>query len=396
MIINYFATNHINITNCYAKGQSVLFTFVRKVRVGSCMLAVIILFLFNVLDAKAQDNYLASFSDPSLLWGNGIERVIEEAYRQFFTTRIIGDRVMTVRIPFAMNSDRDALSERTINYIGGGKGDPQMLMSAVDRVLNSGDFSFYIDTLSSGREKVIIFDISARTWTVSHDAFLIARIKAGSFTSLPHRPHIYVSGRGALESDVYNYLYCVGNIGVDCSGFVWHILSYIGEQGGTNLGRILNPALGVPLNADTAQYVGTAFLNSRSPQVISVNDEIRNLRPADIILFRDILGDIVHSAVIQSIDYTRGIIRYLQCNNIAPMEERGVHEAFIYFDPLNTAASLKDLSLHWTKKRFGAFPGEEIPFADDGERYRYRLNGGGRVVRLAALVPVIERINRGN
>jgi len=359
-------------------------------------LIIIFLVLLSAQIAFAQDNYLASFSDPRRIWGNGIERVIEEAYRQFFTTRIIGERVMNIRMPFAMNSDRDALSERTINYIGGGKGDPQTLMSAVDLALNSDDFSVYIETLSSGREKVIIFDISEKTWTVSHDSFLIARIKAGSFTSLPHKPHIYVSGRGALESDVYNYLYCVGNIGIDCSGFVWHIMAYIGEQGGINLGRALNPILGVPVNANTAQYIGTAFLNSRNPQVISVIDEIRNLRPADIILFTDILGDIVHSAVIQSIDYTRGIIRYLQCNNIAPMEERGVHEAFIYFDPTNTSASLKDPSLHWTKKRFGAFPGEEIPFADDGERYRFRLNGGGRVVRLAALVPVIERINRGN
>ncbi|MCL2277210.1 MAG: peptidoglycan endopeptidase [Treponema sp.] len=360
------------------------------------MFVIIILFFFNILNAKAQDNYLTSFSDPRRIWGNGIERVVEEAYRQFFTTRIIGGRVMNIRIPFAMNTDRDALSERPIYYIGGGKGNPRMLMSAVDRVLNSNDFSVYVNTLSSGREKVIIFDIAARSWTVSHDSLLIARIKAGSFTSLPHKPHIYVTGRGALESDIYNYLYCVGNIGIDCSGFVWHILAYIGEQGGIDLGRILNPALGVPINADTAQYIGTGFLNSRSSQVIQVNDEIRNLRPADIILFTDILGDIVHSAVIQSIDYTRGTIRYLQCNNIAPVEERGVHEAFIYFDPSNITASLKDPSLHWTKKRFGAFPGEEIPFADDGERYRFRLNGGGKVVRLAALVPVIERINRGN
>ena len=355
------------------------------------LFVVNIFFIFSAQNVCAQEGYLVSFSDPRHIWGNGIERVIEEAYRQFFTTRIIGGRVMNVRIPFAMNNDRDVLADRNINYIGDGKGNPQMLMSAVNDILDSGDFAAYISALSSGREKVIIFDIAARTWTVSTDAFLIARIKAGSFKSFPHKPHILVSGRGALESDVYNYLYCVGNVGIDCSGFVWHILSFVGRQGGIDLSRVLNPVLGVPLSADPALYVGTGFLNSGSPQVISVNDEIRNLRPADVLLFRDIEGDIVHSAVIQSIDFTRGIIRYLQCNNIAPAEERGVHEAYIYFDPSNASASLKDPSLHWTKKRFGAFPGEEIPFADNGERYRYRLNGGGRVVRLAALVPVVER-----
>jgi len=373
------------------KKQCIFRIIAWKIRACLCFLTLIIL---NKMYVSAQDDFLISFSEPRRIWGSGIESVIEEAYRQFFTTRIIGGRVMNIRIPFAMNNDRDILSERNINYIGDGKGNPQMLMSAANEILDSKDFSEYISALSSGREKVIIFDIAQRAWTESTDIFLIGRIKAGAFTGLPHRPHILVSGRGALESDVYNYLYCVGNIGVDCSGFVWHILSYIGRRGGVDLGRILNPVMGVPVNADSALYVGTVFLNSGNSQVISVNDEIQNLRPADILLFRDIEGDIVHSAVIQSIDYTKGVIRYLQCNNIAPPLERGVHEAYIYFDPSNINASLKDASLHWTKKRFGAFPGEEIPFADDGERYRYRLNGGGRVVRLAALVPVIERLNR--
>jgi hypothetical protein len=111
-------------------------------------------------------------------------------------------------------------------------------------------------------------------------------------------------------------------------------------------------------------------------------------------LFRDVDGTVIHSAIIQSIDRDRGVIRYLQCTNVGLPHERGVHDSFIHFDPSNTSVSLKDPSLYWTKKRFPAFPGEEIPFADDGERYRNRVNGGGRVVRLRALIPVIERINR--
>jgi len=355
-------------------------------------------FLFLILiiniPLTAQENYLASFSDPSRLWGKGVETVIEEAYRQFFKTRIIGDRVMNIRIPFAMNSDRDVMIKNKISYIGDGKAGPEVIWESIEKILDSNEFAEYIKALSSGREKVIIFDISERKWTAQTDFFLIAQIKSGAYKGLPHKPYVLTSGKGALESDVYNYLYCIGLAGVDCSGFVWNILSHIGSKGGIDLGEELRSALGTPRGADPARYAGTSFYSSRNSQIIPIADEIRNLRPADVMLFRDIDGAIVHSAIIQSIDKTRGVIRYLQCNNVAPLNERGVHEAFIYFDPSNQSVSLKDPSLHWTKKRFGAFTGEDIPFADDGERYRYRLNGGGRVIRLRALLPVIEKLNR--
>jgi len=180
---------------------------------------------------------------------------------------------------------------------------------------------------------------------------------------------------------------------MDCSGFVWHVLSYIGAQGGIDLGATLSAALGVPRGADPSRYVGTAFFNSNSSQIIAVNDDILGLRPADIILFRDINGGIAHSAIIQSIDFTRGVIRYLQCTDEAPLAERGVHESYIYFDPSNPG-SLRSADLVWTQKRFAPFPGEkDSPFSDDGERYRaYSELGGGRVVRLRALVPIIDRL----
>jgi len=343
--------------------------------------------------SPAQTDPLRTFSDPSRLWGSGIERVIEEAYRQCIRTKIIDGRVMNIRLPFAMNNDRDILLESRMEIFADGKGSPETLWPVIEEIIDSEEFANYISALSSGREKVIIFDIPEKRWSISTDLFIIARIKAGSYRGLPHRPFVLTSGRGALESDVYNYLYCIGYIGMDCSGFVWHVLNYIGRQGGVDLGRALSATLGVPHGADPSRYVGTSFFSSRNSQIIAVNDEIRSLRPADIILFRDIDGVIVHSAVIQSIDFTNGIIRYLQCNNVAPPDERGVHDSFIYFDPANPSVSLKDPSLHWTQKRFPPFPGEEIPWADDGERYRFTLQGGGRVVRLRALIPVIERIN---
>jgi len=353
--------------------------------------------LFSITQICAADaDHLISFSDPATLWGNGIERVIEEAFRQCFRTRIIDGRVMNIRLPFAQNHERDILIESGWEIVEGGKGSPETLWPVIEEILDSQEFREYVSALSSGREKVFIFDIPNRAWSASTDLFDIARMKAGSYRGLPHRPYVLTTGRGATESDIYNYLYCIGLVGIDCSGFVWHVLSYIGKQGGIDLGQTLSGALGVPRGANPARYVGTSFFYSNSSQIISVQDTIRNLRPADIILFRDASGGMSHSAIIQSVDFNSGTIRYLQCTDEAPLLERGVHESFIYFDPANPNVSLSSPSLRWTQKRFAPFPGEyDSPFSDDGERYRaYNEQGGGRVIRLRALVPVIERINR--
>jgi hypothetical protein len=127
-----------------------------------------------------------------------------------------------------------------------------------------------------------------------------------------------------------------------------------------------------------------------------VDDKIALLRPGDILLFRGRDGEMSHSAVIQSVDLRKGIVRYLQCTDEAPPEERGVHESFIYFDPGNPRVSLDDPSLNWTQKRCAPFPGErESPFSDDGGRYRaFPELGGGRVVRLRLLLPVLEKLGR--
>ena len=360
------------------------------------MFAVLLFLIFNVPHSAAQSDQLAAFSDPARIWGNGVERVIEEAYRLMFRTRIIGGRVMNIRMPFAENNERDMLAETGWKFLGGGKGDPGMLWPVIENILDSEEFGEYTAALSSGMEQVIIFDIPSGTWSSSRDLFDIARMKAGSYRGLPHRPYVLVTGRGVQESDVYNYLYCIGLVGMDCSGFVWHVLSYIGRQGGVDLGGILSRALGVPRGGDPSWYVGTSFFNSGGSHIIAVNDEIRNLRPADIILFRGHTGNIAHSAIIQSIDFSKGIIRYLQCTDEAPLQERGVHESFVYFKPDNPGASLSDPELVWTQKRFAPFPGEkDSPFSGDGERYRaFGELGGGRVVRLRALIPVIEAINK--
>jgi hypothetical protein len=342
-------------------------------------------------DAEA----LAAFSDPFRIWGRGVEGYIEEAYRLCFRTKIIGGKVMNLRMPFAQNNERDTLSEEGWEFLGGGKGNPEFLWPQIEEILQSADFETYAAALSDGREKVMIFDIPGQSWTSSRDLFDIARMKAGAYRGLPHRPYVLVSGGGIEETDVYNYLYCVGLAGMDCSGFVWHILSHIAAQGGLDLGRTLSRSLGVRRGDDPSWYVGTAFFNSRSPQIIAVDDEIRSLRPADIILFRGFDGAMSHSAIIQSVDFSAGIIRYLQCTDEAPLTERGAHESYIFFDPRRPQTSLADPGLEWTQKRYAPFPGEkDSPFSDDGGRYRaFPELGGGRVVRLRALTGVIDRLN---
>ena len=339
---------------------------------------------------------LQAYSDPARIWGSGVERIIEEAFRLCFRTRILGGKVMNLRMPFAQDNERDKLTEEEWGFLGGGKGDPAFLWERINEILDSDDFKTYAETLSDGREKVIIFDLPTQTWTVSRDLFDIARMKAGSYRGLLHRPYVLSSGRGLEDTDVYNYLYCVGLIGMDCSGFVWHVQSYIAAAGGINLGRTLARVLGVRSGEDASLYAGTGFYNSNNSQIIPVKDEIRNLRPGDILLFRAEDGGMSHSAVIQSIDFSAGTIRYIQCTDEAPLTERGVHDSYINFNPAFITASLSDPSLIWTQARYPPFPGERAsPFSDDGRRYRaYSELGGGRVVRIRVVAEVIDRINR--
>ena len=357
---------------------------------GKALFILLAFCLFPVLHAQTilnDEAMFAAYSDPSRIWGGGIEGVIEEAYRLCFKTRILGGKVMNLRMPFAQNNERDKLTETEWGFLEGGKGDPLYLWDRINEILDTPDFALYTRTLSDGREKVIIFDLPGQSWSASRELYDIAGMKAGTYRGLPHRPYVLVSGRGLEETDVYNYLYCVGLAGMDCSGFVWHVLSYVAKWKGFDLGQRLGGVLGVQSGENPSRYAGTVFFNSQSSHLIPVNDEIRSLKPADIILFRGKDGNIAHSAIIQSIDFKTGIIRYLQNTDEAPPAERGAHESFIRFDPGRPGTSLGDPSLFWSQKRYPVFRGE-IPgaFSDDGERYRaYPELGGGRVVRLRLL-----------
>lgn len=337
---------------------------------------------------------LKAFSDPAAQWGSGVEAIIEQAFRECFKTYIIDGRVMTLRLPFAQNNERAELSDSELRIEGGGKAEPERLWTDIDTIIKTLDFKNYLKVLGDGKDVVIIFDLQNRTWTISRDLFDIARMKAGAYRGLPHKPYVLSEGKGASQSDIYNYLYCIGRVGIDCSGFVWHILSSTAMAGGLDLGKALGKTLKVPRGANPSLFAGTSFFDSRSPELIQVQDRVGSLQPGDILLFRGDRGEAVHSAVIQSVDLASGLIRYLQSTDEAPVEERGVHESWIRFDPTRPELSLKDPSIQWTQRRLPPFSGEKQSiFSNDGERYRaFPEFGAGKAVRLKTMVAPLQKL----
>ncbi len=355
--------------------------------------------VFPVLGIDAEEGgtrALEAFAAPSEDWGHGVEAVIEEAYRACFKTYIIDGRVLTVRMPFAENNERAELADGRLEVHGGGKADPELLWREADALLASADFLSYAAALGDGKEKVIAFDLEARSWSVVRDLFAVARMKADDYPGLPHKPFVFSDGTGVQATDVYNYLYCVGRLGMDCSGFVWHVLSTVAARGGTDLSRALMKPLRSPQRSATSLYFGTWFFSRKEKELIEVDDRIAKLRPLDIIVFRGEDGDFVHSMIIQSIDRERGTLRYLQSTDEAPLEERGVHESILSFDPARPDLRLGDMEVLWKQRRHPPFEGERTSdYSDDGTRYRaYPELGGGKVFRLRSMAAPASRIEQ--
>jgi hypothetical protein len=341
-----------------------------------------------------QADSLAAFSRASVEWGNGVEGVLEEAFRKCFRTYIVDGKVLTVRMPFGENNERSELADSAIEVRGGGKADPDAQWTEIDTLLDSAGFREYVAALSDGREKIVHFDLSAPAWSVAREWFPIEQMKSGIYVGLPHKPAVLSTGRGATASDVYNYVYCIGRLGMDCSGFVWFALKTLASRVGIDLDQEAGRYVGAS-SAVASWYVGTWFFDPRNVLWTEVKDQVRNLRPGDVILFRGEDGATVHSAVIQSIDRSTGTVRYLQSTDEAPQAERGVHESFLHFDPARPEASLRDPSVIWHQRLFPPFTGEKgVPYRDDGERYRAHPDlGGGTVVRLKALERAAESLS---
>lgn len=348
--------------------------------------------------AGSETDLLAAFSQASADWGSGVEAIMEDAYRKCFRTYIVAGKVMTLHLPFAENNERSELVGNELAVRGGGKADPLALWDQIDALIASADFAAYVAALTDEHEKIVIFDLQAHSWSTSRDWFDLSQMKAGAYQGLPHQPYVLSKGKGITLPDIYNYLYGVGRVGMDCSGFVWYVLKSVARTGGLDLDRALSHYLGAPNSVVASLYVGTWFFDPRNRNLEVVKDEVRNLRPCDVFMFRGEDGITSHSAVIQSIDMGTGTIRYLQSTDVAEQSDRGVHESFISFDPRRPETSLKDPTLVWHQRRSAPFAGETgVDFWDDGQRYRaYPQYGGGAVVRLKVMEKLTSRqLNTG-
>ncbi len=346
-------------------------------------------------NTAAETKALAAFARASAEWGAGVEAVIEDAYRRCFRTVLVDGRFVTLRMPFGENNERSELAETQLAVIGGGKADPA----------GSGPPSAACWTPTTSVVTRRCSSTAARRSWCSTSRRAAGRppgtgspstaFRTGAYPGLPHKPYVLVRGRGVTAADVYNYLYCVGRVGMDCSGFVWHVLTSVARAGGLDLGKTFGRFVGAARSADASKFVGTWFFDPRNTYLEEVKDEIRNLRPADVIVFRGDDGTTRHSAVIQSVDRARGTIRYLQSTDESPQDERGVHESLITFDPAHPEATLDAPTVTWHQLRGAAFDGEGgVWFRDDGERYRaYPEHGGGTVVRLKALAKVVAKLS---
>jgi hypothetical protein len=339
------------------------------------------------------EDFLAAYSQASADWGNGIEALIEDAFRKCFRTYIIDGRVFTLHLPFAENNERPDTSGGKIPVTGGGKADPAELWDLISGMIESEDFHSYVAALSDGREKVVLFDLPARRWSVDTGWYAIQEMKSGAYLGQAHQPAILSRGRGITPPDIYNYLYGMGRTGIDCAGFVWYVLKSVAKSGGLDLDRALARYLGAPTPSLSPLYVGSWFFDPRNRNLERISDKVSNLRPGDVIMFRGEDGTTAHTAVIQSVDLARGRIRYLQSTDVAAQDDRGVHESFITFDPARPDISLKDPSVVWHQRRSAPFTGESgTEFYSDGDRYRaFPQFGGGAVVRLRLLARLQEK-----
>jgi hypothetical protein len=344
--------------------------------------------------AVPDESGLSAYAEGAKELGTSLEAAIERAYRECFRTFVIDGKVRTLRLPFAENSERSELAGGDLKVTGGGKAGPGALWDSIGKLLDAPDFAGYLAALSDGREKIVFFDLPTRTWSASEDRFALERMLSGRYPGLPHRPALLSRGNGAEDSDIYDYVYCVGALGIDCSGFVLHELRAIAKEGSFDLDAALRREAKLPRGVDPSLFVGAQSFDPRNGKTRQVPDRIDGLLPGDIILFRGEDGTFIHSCVVQSVDLAAGKLRYLQSTDESPQDERGVHDSTILFDPAAPGISLKDPSLRWTQLRGATFEGEPPPaFTDDGERYRaYPEAGGGITVRLKVLEKTVAKL----
>ncbi len=320
-----------------------------------------------------------------------VEQLIESTFRKYVRQVSIRGRSLTLRMPFGLNGEREGSRRWVQRFYLGGKGSPEELWRQIDAVLASRQFNEYLDALAAPGEKVVRFDLERGSYSVSQEPELLEALKNGSYPGSPARIFVYRSQAELSEADLYNYLYAVAAIGVDCSGFSHYFLQTLARAYGTDLDRGLAAIWHTPPE-QVRNRVGLWFYHPATGFTEAVPDRIEDLRPGDMILFRGSDGLLKHSALIQSIDYDQGLIRYVQSTDWAIKADRGAHASLIRFDPQRPGVGLGHYSVQWLQQVRPPFDGEREPrdWRTDGDRYRwYPAAGGSLVVRLRALAAAL-------
>ena len=310
-----------------------------------------------------------------------IERIVEEAYRGYQKEYTIRGRRLTVRVPFALNDEREGGRGYTQTFFRHGKGTPDELWPYIDGVLASRRFARYADHLAGSGSKVFVFNLVRRTYTVSREARLLEAMQSGAYPGTPTRIYVLKNDREVTSSDIYNYLYAIASVGVDCSGFSHQVQRSVAAAYGVDLDALLAESMGVKPQ-EVRYRLGVRLYDPANRYTETVGDRIEDLRPADLILYRGSDGTFKHSAVILSIDLEEGLIRYVQSTDWSSMEDRGVHLSEIRFDPDQVRVGLRHHTVRWLQQVRPPFEGELEPrdWLNDGDRYLWYTEGGGSLV----------------
>lgn len=304
-----------------------------------------------------------------------VERAIERAYRLYFRTVSISGKKLVLRVPFGQENERLPGQK----FFKGGKAAPWEIWPVIFEILESDDFKDYIEKLSRPGAKLVFLDLPKKEVGVIFDKEEIRRKKA-QFLGNEIYPCEFKKEAGFSEIDIYNYLYTKG-VGVDCSGFSFFVLRYIGFQYGVDLRREIEKE---------SPYIGTWVYNPWNTEEVS--DRIVDLRAGDVIVVHCFNRPNCHSLIIGNIDYSQGIITYYQCTDwVADRGERGPHRSKIFFDPTHPEMRLSDPEVKWEQRVGETFLGEGCPYQGQTDGYRFSIRKKGRIVRLKILADIIRQ-----
>ena len=168
-----------------------------------------------------------------------VQKIIATAFREYFRNYRIAGQSLSLRMPFALNYERQGGPGYSQSFYLGGKGTPQQLWPYIDSVVASAGFLDYVEGVTSPGDKIIVFELERKAYSISRDPELIESLRKGIYPGTATRIFVHKRGAALSEADVYNYLYAVASVGVDCSGFTFYIHDSIAQAYGLELTALL-------------------------------------------------------------------------------------------------------------------------------------------------------------